>query len=317
MAKKTTTSKDKKSPTKKTAAATTKPKAKTATTKPAAVKSTIAQEPARPTSAPVPVTGASDERRETIRQKVRTLRQSIILSLVILLGLTATLMSGAAQQFRWFFQTSDGLASEKSTVFATGSKLLFDMPYSLALGIVLAIALVYHVLLLTASKKSYERAVTNRIVPHRWLYLGISSALMIEILAMVHGVQDIMVLKLMAGSIFVTTLLGWVVERDNKAHQPSWRVYTISLLTGVLPWLVILGILLGTCLYGGVRLPWYAYALDAVTFFGFSSVALNQFLWIRQTRGWRTYARVEWNYVLGDALTKVGFAVILIAGLMR
>jgi hypothetical protein len=118
-----------------------------------------------------------------------------------------------------------------------------------------------------------------------------------------------------AGLIVVTCALGWLADRQNTGARQDWSAYSISLLSGVLPWLVIGEVLLLTGIYGGVRLPWFSYALAASVLLGFTLLAVNQLLNIRKHNQWKQYSYVERNYIVIDLITKAAFATILIVGL--
>lgn len=212
--------------------------------------------------------------------------------------------------------TKDALASHSQTVFVPALKNLFDAPlgYMAAFGLLVSglIALYRY----TKGEDMYRKSVKKSSDMLKWLDLGISSAVMIEIVALVSGVSDPAVIKMAAGALIVTCALGWLADRQNVGvKQPDWSAFGISVVSGVLPWLVIAESLLFTTLYGSVRLPWYSYALAATVLAGFTGIALNQFLAIRQRPQWKQYMFVERNYLAIDLVLKLAFIGILIAGL--
>jgi hypothetical protein len=316
MSKKPTNKARKNTDTKKQAAKTTKAVAaevSEAVTK-VADKANKAKDEIRATRPAVKVTRAANA--GGVEAQIASLRKLSVVVYVALAAAAWFMMSGATQQFRWPFLTRDALASQEHTVFALGSKLVVEMPYRVAVIIVLALAALWGLLLLTKLKAKYARAVADKVVGYRWVGIAVVAALMMEVVAMLNGVQDILVLKLVAGSVAVTALLSWLAERDNKvAGKPVWTAFTLSVFSGLFPWLLIGGILAGTAMYGGgVRLPWYVYALDGAVFLGFSGTALTLF---KSIRGRADYLVTERNYTVISLLMKTAFAVILIWGLMR
>jgi hypothetical protein len=254
-----------------------------------------------------------------LRKQITMIRKVSLVVYVALAAAAWLLMKGdASQQFRWFYQTRDALASQDGTVLTAGSHLIVDMPYRVALLVVLLLSAVLSVLMMSVFKKQYDAQVANKLVPLRWVSIAIPAALIMEIVGMVQGVQDVAVLKVMAAAIILTALLSGIAERDNKSGaNPTWKVFILSVLSGALPWLIIASTVLGTAVYGGVQLPWYAYALDAVVLVGFSAIAANQYLSIKRHKQWKDFLFVERNYHLIGLALKVAFAAVLIAAFNR
>ena len=152
--------------------------------------------------------------------------------------------------------------------------------------------------------------------PYRWFDLGITGALIMEVVALLSGVNDLMVLKMVGGAVFVTGMLGLIAERQNNStSKPVWSAYLTSLFSGVLPWFLIASYAVGTVVYGSVRAPWYVYAVYAAFAGGWLLIAANEHKQYRKVGAWANYMVVERNYVVLSLLTKVAFAAILIAGL--
>ncbi len=149
----------------------------------------------------------------------------------------------------------------------------------------------------------------------RWVGWGITSALMVEVVALLSGVSDIFVLKLIAALMLITCALAWVAEKRNKqAGRPAWSEFVVSLFTGSLPWLLIGGYAVGTWVWGLIRYPWYVYALYAVLLVGFTMLTATQY---KRINGWRNTLVVERNYLLVGLFTKAAFAVILILAFQK
>src|SRR5690606_22516050 len=117
--------------------------------------------------------------------------------------------------------------------------------------------------------------------------------------------------------ILVTAILGWLSERQNAdpKAKPDYSAFGISLITGVLPWMVILAYAFATPIWGAIRYPWFVYALYAAVFVGSAAYAINGYNYVRRFRNWTSYAVVERNYIIIDVVTRLSFAVILIVGL--
>jgi hypothetical protein len=311
--------------------ATKKPTTKaTSTTKKHTInKSANRKSSARATAAKATTT--KKETKETTVAKVKTskvrkpadftkqLRWLHISSAVVFTALAVAaglLMKGVTFPLTIGYQAKDVLAESAGTVFAPATQSIFDIDLRWVLIAVLLLSVTGPLLYVTRLKAWYARAVQNESVPTRWLDLALTGALMVEVVALLSGVNNLFVLKAMAGAIVVTCALGWVAERQHALRdRGALSTYGISLLSGLLPWFVIVSAAVGTWVNGMVRSPWYVYALYAATFLGFSLIARLQWVHYRGKRQWTNFAAVERDYFVGNFLMKTAFAVILIVGL--
>jgi hypothetical protein len=230
----------------------------------------------------------------------------------LILAIAAVLlMNDRAVSFDIVHQTADGLLSQNTTVFAQAQRTLVEPTIRTLLVVVLGLSFV--AVFFNSHYSKYKKTLESKVNLRRWLGIGITGALMIEIVGMLHGVADTATLKLMAGSVVVTALLGWVAETQNKgARRPEWAAFYLSLATGVMAWIPVKLALLGTLLYGTVRSPWYVYAATGAVVIGFCAMAYTQW-WGYKTRP--HYYILERNYLVVDTLTKVVFSLCLIIGL--
>ena len=237
----------------------------------------------------------------------------------VLSVLAIVLMKDTTYQLTLGHLTKDALASQNgATILAPASRVLTDVPLRVLVSIVMAISAAGMLLMATRLKAANERAVKNNIVPVRWIYFAITVALMTEVVALLSGIQDLLVLKLIAGVVVAAKLLDWHSEQMNKgAKRPAWFTFGISALLNALPWLVILVSAVGTTVFGMERLAWYVYALYAVVIASMIALALNMRNQFKRSGKWKDYAFADRNYLLIDLLSKSAFAIILIVGLRK
>lgn len=242
----------------------------------------------------------------------------IVRAVVFLLGAVALVvfLHGHTIPVTGLYLTNDTLASQTQTVFVPALRSLFDAPVGYMAAIALLVSAGFGLHRYTKGQAAYKKEVKKTSGSLKWLDLGISSAIIIEIVALLSGVADPSVVKVCAGLIVITCALGWLADRQNEAgKKPEWSAYLISVLSGVLPWLIIGGSLAMTSIYGGVRLPWYSYALAGGILACFCALAINQLYSIRRYKSWKQYMFTERNYLIIDLATKIVFAGVLILGL--
>jgi hypothetical protein len=252
--------------------------------------------------------------------KLRSLHMTSAGVFILLAILAGMFMKSDSYQLTIGYLTKDILAADQ-TVLAPAIRSVYDVQVRWLLVVILVLSAVLPLLYLTSWEKKYTQAVTkSRTVVWRWIDFAVTAALMVETVALLSGVQDIVVLKLIAGLIALSLGLGWIAERQNNgATKPAWAVYTAGVVAGVLPWILIAVSAIATVVYGSAWSPWYVYALYAVTVAGSAALACIQFAnYRRRIAAWQqNYLVVERNYLAVNLLTKAAFAIVLITGLMR
>jgi len=252
------------------------------------------------------------------KAQIQRLQQMSVVVYVGLAIVAGWLMSGASYQLTVSYLAKDNLASKTNTVFAPASHALFDVQLKWLVVIIMLLAAVVPYLYLMQLQKNYLQGLKNKVLPLRWLDMAVTSALMVEVIALLSGIQDIFVLKLIAGLMVVTCALGYLAEKQNAdSKKPVWPTFIVSLATGSLPWILIGVAALATPFYSAVRAPWYVYGLYISSLGSFALFAKNQVRNYKKVGKWKDYLFVERNYLAISFFAKVAFAVILIMGLSK
>lgn len=242
-------------------------------------------------------------------------------SIVVYLGLAILagfLMGEASFQLTLTYLAKDDLLSKANTVFAPASHAFFDIQMRWVLVVILVLSAVVPALYQFYLKKRYEQGIKNKSLTLRWIDMAITAALMVEVIALLSGIQDLMILKIIGGVVVISCLLGWLAEKQYaELKKPVWTTYILSLILGVLPWLLIITSAIATPFYSSVRAPWYLYALYAVSLITFIAVYLNQYRFFKKVGQWKDYLFVERNYLLISLFSKITFALVLIIGLRK
>ncbi|MBA3758487.1 heliorhodopsin HeR [Candidatus Saccharibacteria bacterium] len=314
MATRKTTTKAKSKTTKKPATNARSAAAKSAratksakTTKPVAKKATVVK-----TTTAVKIKSAQIT-TDALR-KLNLITAFVLAALAVAAGM---LMNSASYALNIGYQGKDELVSLTSgkTAFVHASQSVADVQVKWFLVTILGLAVLFSLLNATRMRRKYEANLDDGVSAWRWIAIGVTSGLMLELVALLGGVSDIMTLKLISGLIFVTCALGWVAEKRNKqAGRPAWSEFVISLFTGSLPWLLIVSYAVFTWTHGLIRYSWFVYALHAALLVGFILLTINQY---KRIGGWKNTRVVERNYLLIGFATKVAFAAILILAFQK
>lgn len=210
--------------------------------------------------------------------------------------------------------TKDELASTSGSVLGPAYRTIATVEVRYLLAVIFVISAIFALLLATRLRKSYEDGVKSSVSGLRWVFMGITLALTLEVASILGGVEDIMTLKLIAGLILTTTILAWMAERANKGSKKQYAAFGLSLFTGVIAWLPLIGSLVGTTLYGIESFGWYVYALSGFLLVGFISIALSQYKHVRNGVSAKGYLQLEGKYLSADFIIKLGlFGIILTA----
>ena len=225
------------------------------------------------------------------------------------------LMNSSTYQIFAGLLSKDALASKTETVFAPAVRAVFDLELRWVVVGILLVSAVIPLMAATKKRKMYEESLAKKVMLPRWIEMAIVSALMVEVIALLSGVQYGMTLKLIGGFVIVTALLGYFWEKQTaKSDSSAKATYILSLFTGTLPWVVIACYAINTQIYGMVRYPWYVYALYATTIIAFLGYARNQ---MRYSRAYINYETTEKSYLRLSIFAKTSFALILIIGLYK
>lgn len=211
--------------------------------------------------------------------------------------------------------TRDELASGATTVLVSAVHSLFDIELRWAVVGILALSVVLPLITMSRRANASNIDQGRRLHFWRWLEMGIVTGLMVEVIALLSGVQDLWTLKVIGGAIVISALLAWSAEKQSVETGTMVKSTSIlSVVMGLLPWLIIGGFAAATPVYGQVRTQWFVYALFGVMFVGFLAWVWNLRNSVRQLLPEIKVAR---NFLYINLFIRVAFAAILIYGLRK
>ncbi|MFO0920323.1 MAG: hypothetical protein U0451_01475 [Candidatus Saccharimonadales bacterium] len=312
-----TTTKSSKAKTKTTKAK--KPAAKKPTSKNTSVKS--AKSTSKSTATKVVVSKKTITTKDSKKSKEpKTRLQKLYAISIVVYGLIAVaayfLMSNLSFQLSVGYWGKDELNSVNGTQFAPATQGIVDVHIKWIVIVLAVVSIVLPVLYLTRFKKDHDDSIKAKVMPKRWIEMAITFAIMVETVAMLSGVLDIATLKLIGGFMIVTMIAGWMAEkRTVETGKAAIREYYLGLITGILPWLVIISYAIFTIVFGDIRATWFVYALYVVLVVSASIIGKNQLLALKRVGKFANYEAVQENYVFISLILRVLFSVVLIIGL--
>lgn len=299
-------------------------KSKSKTAKKPSTKSTKAAAAAKKSVSAKPVKSVpafKSTKITTRTSKISAIANLQIVAAVLSIGLAVLAgfyMSQKSYQLFTGLLTSDELASTVSTVFVPAIRSIYDVEVRWLAVAALVLSAIFPLLYLTRLKGLYERGRQKRAFLWRWIENGLIGALLVIITALLSGVQDLLTLKVLGGLVIVSALLAWSAEKQHaETQRPATAAFLLSLVTGLLPWLLIGAYAIATPIYGMVRNTGFVYGLYAILLVGFIATALNLRKYLTSTSTTGSYELAERNYTLINLLVRTGFAVTLIVGLLN
>lgn len=257
----------------------------------------------------------STRRELTPFEKLRSLNISIFISYILLGIVSIVLIGQASAEFFLSLQTRDLFANVDGVVLGPANEVLFNVEYRYLLVLALVVGAVGSLLLATKLRTRYENSVKAGVSGMRWLFVGISAAIVAELVTFMGGVQDVMTLKLVAGLVILAAILGWLSDRENlDAKSPKKLAFYASIFAYFLALLPLIGSLIGTTLYGDQRFGWQVYALSAVLLISFVVTLLNQNSSIKN-KAKLEYIVYEQRYLRIDQTVKFLAVLILLASI--
>lgn len=294
-------------------------KAKTSTTKKTSAAKTANKSQSTET---VTVISTKTKRKDSSKRVIdlQTLRNMNLIAALLfaLLAVAAGfVMNNASHQITVGHLTQDALVNVEQTAFAPAVRVIYDVEIRWLVVATMLLAVVLPFLNTGRLESAYQKYAKNtRMMPFRWVDIGVTGALMTGTVALLSGVTDLFVLKLIGWTVITSALLGLIAERqNNQATRRVRSAYATGVLVGALPLLLIGGYTVSTIVHGAIRSPWYVYAAFATLVVGYVLVALSQHKQFARVGVWANSLQVERNYVAVSVVTKAVFAIVLIVGL--
>lgn len=148
---------------------------------------------------------------------------------------------------------------------------------------------------------SYQVQLGKNRNPFRWAEYSLSASIMIVLIAMLVGINDIAALLALVGVNASMIGFGWMQERYESPGSglgPFW----IGCLAGIVPWLAITVYLVGPGT--SARPPGFVYGIFFSLFVFFNCFAINQWLQYKQVAKWKDYLFGERVYITLSLIAK-------------
>ena len=196
-----------------------------------------------------------------------------------------------------------------------GPANLFDLRIDVAVAIFLLLAAIDHLAVASPPVRGwYDQNVTRGVNPARWWEYSISASLMVVLIAMLTGIQEVTALIALFGVNAAMILFGLVMERVNAGRaEVDWRPFIYGCVAGAVPWIAIAA-QIAVAQGEGNGVPGFVVGIFVSLFVLFNSFAVNMWLGYRQVGRWRDPLWVERSYLVLSLVAKSALAWQVYAG---
>lgn len=189
--------------------------------------------------------------------------------------------------------------------------VLFDLSLAWGVAAFLFLSAFFHILISTVGASRYRDQLSRGQNQFRWIEYSLSSSIMIVLIAMLAGIDNIVALLALFGVNAGMIFMGSVQERYEEPGGSLWPFWLGTAL-GVVPWVAI-GIYLVTPGSESTP-PGFVYAIFFSLFVFFNMFAVVQFVQYRRIGPWKSYLTGERTYILLSLLAKTALAWQVFAG---
>lgn len=188
----------------------------------------------------------------------------------------------------------------------SAQRTLFELPLGPAVALFLLMSAIAHFSFSFLVRGWYERRLARGQNPGRWIEYSLSSSVMIVLIAMLSGIQEVGTIVAVFGVNAAMILFGWSMEAANEGRErPQWLHYVFGCIAGVVPWVVI-AIALLTAATGpnAEPIPAFVIAIFVSLFVTFNLFAITMVLQYGRIGRWADYLDGERLYMVLSLVAK-------------
>ena len=190
-----------------------------------------------------------------------------------------------------------------------------DLRFGPAVAAFLLLSAIAHGILSTFGFEWYVRMLKRGMNPARFYEYALSSSLMIVLIGMLVGIQDLGTLLAMFGVNAAMNLFGIMMELHNQhTERTNWTAFVYGCIAGIVPWIVIVLYFYGSLSSSEAKPPGFVYAIVPSLFVFFNIFAINMYLQYKKVGRWKDYLFGERVYIVLSLTAKTLLAWQIFAG---
>ena len=178
---------------------------------------------------------------------------------------------------------------------------LFNVRFAWAIAAFFALSAVAHLSVAGPRWASYQDQLRKSRNPYRWLEYSLSASIMIVLISMLVGINDIAALAALIGVNASMIGFGWIQER-YEAPGAGLGPFWLGCIAGAVPWIAITIYLVGPG--ADQHPPGFVYGIFFSLLVLFNCFAVNQWLQYKQLGRWKDYLFGERTYITLSLVAK-------------
>lgn len=193
---------------------------------------------------------------------------------------------------------------------------LFDIPLGIGVAIFLLLSAVAHFFLSTVGFEWYKKMLIKGMNPARFYEYALSSSLMIVLIGLLVGLNDIAAIILAFVVNASMNLFGLMMEYHNQyTKKVNWLSFIFGSIAGIAPWIAIFLYFMGAVNSGDAKPPAFVYAIIPTLFVFFNIFAINMYLQYKKVGKWADYLFGERVYIILSLAAKTTLAWLIFSGI--
>jgi len=201
----------------------------------------------------------------------------------------------------------------------TDSVTFFDFSLPLGIAVFLFLAAADHLLMAVPPVRGWYEANLRRGRNYaRWIEYSISASLMIVLIGLLTGINDLYAIIAIFGVNASMILFGLIMEQVNPEDRESvnWLPFVFGCIAGIVPWIIItISLITATSQASdGDGVPTFVYVIFVTLFVLFNTFALNQWLQYRGKGRFADYLYGEKVYLVLSLTAKTALAWQIFGG---
>ncbi|NHJ87193.1 MAG: hypothetical protein FK734_17145 [Asgard group archaeon] len=174
-------------------------------------------------------------------------------------------------------------------------------------------AIAHFMTVLPSLNDFYNKKLAKGINYFRWFEYALSSSIMIMIISMLFGINNLAAIIAVIGLNATMNLMGLMMEIHNQTTEKTdWTAFIIGTFSGIIPWVLILIYMLASGNTGDI--PWFVWAIFGGYFFFFWTFPINMILQYAKVGKWKDYLFGERGYIILSLVSKSLLAWLVFGG---
>lgn len=219
------------------------------------------------------------------------------------------------------FLANDSLQSklQNHTVLAPGIHEVAQINLAYIVAAMLLVTAIVYLVVATVWRRQYEGWLKKRVQPLRWVIVAVAGSLLVGVLALLAGVQQLDSLKLIALLMVIAAIGLWQLELQpgrRNISMVTWAGLAITLIAVLAPAVIIMLALLFSAVFGSAPAASTLWLVVTVCI-GWTLFAINAHLHRFVAGKWTNYLFAECGATLLIVLIETVFTWQLFAAVLK